>query len=343
MSDRFPKWLLPEGPAGLGVLAFRVFVAFGGLMILGGLALAFDDPGGFALVVFGLVFVGAGLLARRLFTPAKSMKYAEIPEDGFQTRRMDGLHGTVERSVLIEVAEDADPEAIAAATSAWAADRFAARPDWVAGRVLQETERRGGMHRLAAGVWTVFALGALGAALLWGDIAWLVLMGAAPVAAGLVFMAVRDGRRRRRFGRSLFLMETTPGRLGRALVGAVQTEIPAGRPPIGGFQVALRCYRRWEESVGSHSASPTRTRLRTETIWETTAASRPAVGESSKLAAPVRIDVPADLSPTSLSGANDGVFWELEVSAKTPGLDYGARFLLPILRPETEVGPGSPA
>jgi len=343
MPDGLLKRLLPDGPTGLGGLAFRVFVAFGVVMVLGGLALAFDDPGGFALMAFGLVFVGAGSLARRLFMPAKGMKYAAIPEDGFQTRRMDGLHGTVARSVLIEVPEDASPAAVAAATAAWGAERFAARPDWAAGRILQESERRGGMHRLAAGVWTVFALGALGAALLWGDIAWLVLFGATPIAAGLVFVAIRDVVRRRRFGRSVFLMETTPARLGRPLAGAVQTELPAGRPPKGDFRIALRCFRRWEESVGAHSAAATNTRLRSETIWETEAESRPAVGEAGKLSAPVRIDIPADLPAASLSGMNDGVFWELSVSAKAPGLDYGARFLLPVLCPETQVGRGSSA
>ena len=339
MPDDRLKGLLPKGPGGLGVLAFRVFAAFGALMVLGGVALAFDDPGGFALMIFGLVFIAAGLLARRLFTPAEGKTFVSIPEDGFQARRLDGLQETVTRSVLIEVPEDASPEAVAAATSAWAAERFAARPDWVEGRILQEAERRGGMHRLAAGVWTVFALGALGAALLWGDIAWLFLLGAAPIAAGLVFMAVRDVVRRRRFGRSVFLMDATPARLGSTLAGAVQTEIPAGRPPKGGFRVELRCIRRWEESVGSHSAAATRTRLRTETIWETTAESRPAVGETGRLAAPVRIEIPADVPATSLSGMNEGVFWELEISAKAPGLDYGARFILPVLSPVTDVKP----
>jgi len=327
-----------SGPAGLAKLAFRVFVGFGLVMVVGGIALTLSDPGGIALIAFGLVFIGAGYLARRVFTPPEGMKAVAVKEDAFTARRHDGLHSAQTQSAVIHVPEDASPEEIEAAKRKWASEQFEQRPDWTEGRVLAESERRGGLHRLAAIVWTVFALGALAAALFWGDIAWLVLIGASVIAGGLSFLAIRDMARARKFGRSLFLMEETPARLGQPLKGNVQTSMPSGRPPKGGFRLTLSCIRRWEESTGDHSSSPTTTRFRSETVWRTTADSRPAVGENGRLAAPVRIDIPDDLPATTLSQRNEGVFWELEIAADAKGADYGARFVLPVLAPDDAAG-----
>lgn len=330
ISNRF------RNPDSLGKLGFVAFSAFGAVNVVVGIFLAFDDPGGFAVIVFGLFFIGAGYLARKLFTAPPGQKSIVIEESAFQTTRLDGRGSSVASGTVIHVDENADAEAIEAAKAAWAAKRYAAgRPDWATGQILAEGERRGGLYKWAAIVWGGFALAALAAALTWGDIAWFILAGAAPISGLIAFQAIRDRARRRKFGRSLFLMQDPPARLGGPFEGVVQTSIPYDRMPQGGFSLKLSCIRRWEESAESESGPGTR--QRSEPVWTDTATAAAEAGKSSGLSATVRFDLPADAAPTTLGQLNTGYVWELSVTAEMDGLDYQARFQAPVLDPDMRI------
>ncbi len=319
-----------------------MFIAVGGLAIAGGLLLAMDDPGGLALSAFGVVFAGIGWLIRRKTVPPQGQKAVVIGEDAFSGRRKDGQQANVRRGVVIHVDEDASAAEVAAAKADWARQRFAERPDWIEGRILAESERSGGLHMLAAALWIGFALLTVGASLIWGGVAWLVAAGACGLAAILSGMLVFQLLRRRKFGDNVLVLGQAPLRLGQVLEARVLTQLPHTMVPAEGFQVRLRCQRRWEESTDlGPTTHPTEKRLRVETLWEGEAQAAGVADTSRKgnLNVPVRFAVPGDLPATTLSQLNMGIFWDLRVEAKMPGLDFATRFVIPVLDAGTEVLP----
>jgi hypothetical protein len=240
-----------SGPARRGVPALPVvagwaFMAAGAAMVAGGIVLALDDPGGFALIGFGLVFGGAGWLARRLFATPAGMKAVAVSAHEVGVRSHDGRPGTCRQATLIHVDEDAGEAEVAAARAAWLRAQWQARPDWVAGRIVAEEARRGGWLYVGAGLWTAFALAVGGAAAFWGGgIVWLGAGLAGLVAVALWAAGVLAGLRRRKYGASHFRLDRTPAALGACLTGAVETGIAKARPPRDGFRLRLRCVHRW--------------------------------------------------------------------------------------------------
>lgn len=316
----------------LGSWAFKLF---GAAVVVMGVVTTFNDPAGLFVILFGLAFVGAGWLTKKLFSPSEGKRFVAVQSNAFTTVRRDGTTAARRSAVLIEVDEDASDDEVSAARTDWAESRFADRPDWVSGRIEAEGQRRRGMFRLAAILWSAFAAAGIAAALIWGDIAWFVAAGATIVATMLSFAAIRDHLRYRKFGATTFVMRPGSARIGGALAGRVETSMSYDRQPSGGFSLTLLCERRWEERTSAASGQPTRTVRRTETIWRAAAQAKPeAAGQG--LAARVAFDLPDGAPPSTLGDANEGVFWELRVAAEAPGMDYGAQFLVPVLAPDAK-------
>ena len=99
------------------------------------------------------------------------------------------------------------------------------------------------------------------------------------------------------------------------------------------FDVRLRCVDRWEET--RHAGSDDRTsRPRRDVLWEAQRRARGGPDPSEpRLVVEVGFDLPMDVPATTLGGSNEGVVWELEVSASLPGLDYVAEFDFPVVAP----------
>lgn len=324
-------------PSNLPKLAFWVFTGFGVVAVVGGIVLALDDPGGLALVAFGVIFIGAGWAAKRIFSPPEGKKAVTIQEDAFSATRLDGRASTVSRSAVIHVDEDASEEEIEAAKAAWSEERFAARPDWASGRILAEAERSGGLHALAAGLWSFFAALAIGAGFLWGGMAWFVAAGTTGIAIVLSYLLAMARIRRKKFGRSVLCLDPCPARLGAGFAARLETEIAAGMAPDDGFLFKLKVDRRWEESNSSASARPTETTYRAETLFETETRAAPFSRPGGGPAAEAKFDLPEDLPPTTLSGANEGIFWRVTVEARMQGVDYQTEFIIPVLAAGTPI------
>jgi hypothetical protein len=309
-------------------IAGNVFIGFGALICLVGVVIVFDDPSGFFAILFGLAFVGIGFLARRFAVP-KDMQTLMVAGHTMDVHKWDGRKGTRTASTVIHVDKNASEAEIAAAREAWMREQWSRRPDWVEGLVRSDDAQYGTLAYWAAGVWTVFALGALAAALLWGDIAWLVLAGALPFAAAFVVAAVRLALCRRKFSESRFALAQTPLAIGDRLEGEVRTGVSKNVRLPEGFTLTLRCVHRWEERTGS--GNDRQTRVRRDTLWETRC---PRQGrttfESPTLVVPVSLDLPADQPAASVGRSSDGILWELSVSAEFPGVDYLAIFELPV-------------
>ncbi|MEQ9122318.1 MAG: hypothetical protein RIM80_07110 [Alphaproteobacteria bacterium] len=276
-------------------------------LIAGGGALMTQNTDGWIVVLLGALFLGAGALARWAFKDEGGHIFRPPSAD-----------------------EAASMEANAAAL---AGRRFAGRPDWVSGRVEAEAILKKAPRRAVGIFWIgAFAVSVV-VGLFVGKAAWGFALVTGLMAGVVVYLLAQDRIRERKFGQTLFLMDETPARLGGALRGQVATGIPLGDRPADGFHVRLRCYSAWEERQRNRDGSVgSGRRIRREkTHWETETRAAPKTGADGKVAAPVHIDLPGDAPPSVHDKGEEGTFWELRLTAKTPGVDYDARFRVPVL------------
>src|SRR5690606_38138038 len=232
-------------------------------MLVGGIALAFDDPGGLALAAMGVVFTAAGYLARRLFATPPGMKAVGVSamRAGIVTRH--GRRGVRTQQNIIHVDANATDAEIEAQRAAWLAAELDARADWRAGRVQDQGRRSGTRPYRAAGAWVLFAGALSAAAIFWDSNLWPFAGIAVLMATGFGVYAVREAWRRSKFSPSHFETDSLPARLGSRLTGEVQTGIDQRLRRDGPFEVTLRCLHRWEER--DHER---RTHLRVDVLWE---------------------------------------------------------------------------
>lgn len=325
-------------PERLVHLAGVLFIGGGAAMLLGGGIMVFTDPAGFFLIAFGLAFIGAGLLARRVFAAAGRKRAVYRAEYDVEIRSIQGARGRRRQIEVFYLDDDdaADTPAAAHATGrgpgedGWLRVARIERPDWVAGRILAEDERGGRILDLALGIWSVFALGAIAAAYRWGGIANLVALGAAATAAALSINAIRRRLHLRKFGSSTLALDQVPARLGEVMTGEFVSSIPVDAAPAGGFQLRIQCVHRWREIIrrGSNRSESYRRR---DVVWEDSSeCSGYPDPDRGTIRAPVAFWLPADLPGSSLARSEEGISWEILVTAAMPGLDYRAKFVIPV-------------
>ena len=337
--------LSQPGRLDLPTIGGYAFSGLGVLMAVGGTAMAFDDPVGFVLIAFGLLFFGAGYLARRLFATPEGKKAVFVSGYEAPVQNYDGTSGIRRQDALIYVDEDATDAEVEARKRAWLEAEWKKRPDWASGRIAAEDQRLGATVYWAAGAWSAIAGIAVLAALAWDSGVWF---GAAPVsviALALIVSAARTGVRRRKFQPSELVLRQCPAVLGGRLHGEVQTGMMQRNAPADGFRVALRCIHQWEESDSRYSINDRRTYYRRKTLWETDRRCTPHAYEreglvDSFLAVAVDLEIPKDQPETTLGNTNEGISWEMEVTAPLKGVDYAARFKLPVFAPGNSLAGG---
>ncbi len=147
-----------------------------------------------------------------------------------------------------------------------------------------------------------------------------------PLAScGLLVWALRATVRWLKFGESIFELKTLPGVIGGAIEGTVHTRATA---PEGGFRVKLVCLNRVTSGSGDSRSTTEHIRWQEEHTVD-----RGRVGREVTLSAiPVRFLVPFDCEATNHLNPNNEILWRLEVSAETPGVDYSARFEVPVFK-----------
>lgn len=313
--------LASGGGIDLPTVGAGIFATFG-LVIAGvGVSLVFDDPAGFFVIGFGLVFVGAGFLAWKLFRTPSGKRMVAVQGHAVRGRR---------QTTLIHVDAAATPEQVEQARADWVASQLASRPDWAAGRIAADESRGRNVMLYAAAVWAALASGLVIAGLVWADEFFFLISGFVWLAvAGLAIGGVVRRMRLAKFGDSHLVLEAMPARVGELLAGEVQTGIAANAPPREGFRLTLKCIHRYERTRGS--GSDRRTERHRDTLWQAEATSPGhRTARLRGLAVPVRFALPAD-QPASTLGGTNGILWELTVAAAVPGLDYAATFELPVL------------
>lgn len=202
--------------------------------------------------------------------------------------------------------------------------------DWAGGRI------RDGNFK------TVLVVG--GIALFWNLVAWSVTIGIfidgdhlenkaayitlffPLVGIGLVFALVYQIRRWQKYGTSVFEMVEVPGVIGGNLGGVVMTRVNI--KPAEGFRLVLRSVHQWTSGSGKNRTT------HTETLWESEQRMQQEAmaDDPTRSALPVLFFIPYDCKPTERLSPGSENYWELEVSAATPGIDYKASFRVPVFK-----------
>ena len=205
------------------------------------------------------------------------------------------------------------------------------RKDWAAGRIEDAGHAMMWVAWGFAGLWNLISLptGVMGVreALEKDNTLALLALLFPAVGFGLLAWAARATARYRRYGVSVFEMETTPASLGHGLTGMVRTNSALAVPE--GFRVVLSCLRLVTTGSGDDSST-------TESIlWqeERTVAARTSRGpDGMTTTVPIAFALPGDGQPCDDSNSRDRVVWRLEVSASVPDVDYGSTFEVPVFR-----------
>ena len=323
-----------DGPE-MQVVIFYVFLTAGAAMVIGGGVLALDEPGGFALIAFGFVFVGAGYLVKRFFTTPEGKKAVPVSAHELGIQTIYGGRGERRQSSTIYVDEDASAGETEAAKQAWLREQLQQRPDWVAGKIVGEQTRSGGILRLTAWVWSVFFLIVLAAAFIWGDLLWLGALLAGIFTLGMWIVVIKMGWHRRKYGTSHFHLEQTPAFLGEQLSGEIVSGITKMTALKDGFRLRLQCVHRWEEtSHNTGSSNKGHSHRRRDVLWQEEQRNPGlSAARSPNILVPVKYALPIEQPATTLGAIREGITWELVVSVDMPGLDYKVTFELPVLEP----------
>lgn len=208
------------------------------------------------------------------------------------------------------------------------------REDWAARRIADSSAAEMRAAWAFTILWNLISIPssvlAVRAALQEGNRAALIALLFPVIGVGLLVWAVRATIRRGRYGTSVLELGTLPAAVGHALEGTVRT--PAGLRPAGGFRVVLSCIRHTTSGSG-------RSRSTSESILWQEEHRAPA----GALSVPIAFALPADAVPSDPPGGDDRTLWRLELSAEVPGVDYAARFEVPVFRTAASAAPRTEA
>ena len=208
------------------------------------------------------------------------------------------------------------------------------RPDWASGVVTDSSKVEMWTAWVFAALWNLIGLpsGVLGvrAAMREGNRLALIALVFPLIGAGLLAWAVRATLRYRRYGLSRFELSRNPGVVGHTLAGTVRT--PSDLRPPEGFNVVLSCIRR--ETTGTGKNRSTTEHL----LWQD---ERRTMGGPGGL--PVAFAIPSDARPSDPGMSDDRVLWRLQVTGDVPGIDYSAKFEVPVFRTAETEAPSTDA
>ncbi len=156
------------------------------------------------------------------------------------------------------------------------------------------------------------------------------------VGVVLLARAARRSLELAKFGTPIFRMPAVPASLGGEVRGTIETRLAA--PPASGVDVKLTCIRR------TVSGPPRRT-LWEHILWRDECVVPPSEIAASPTGAaiPVRFALPADQPATNSEHPADTIEWRLDAAAAVPGVDFEARFELPVFRTSASPPPEVPA
>jgi hypothetical protein len=220
------------------------------------------------------------------------------------------------------------------------AEPWLARPDWASGRI--RCSWRKGMIGgwVFAGFWnlvtapTMFFLPE--EVLEKGNNLALLGLVFPLVGVGLLIAAARTMLRRRKYGTSVLEMTRVPGVVGGRLEGRIQTGLRHGT--AAAVRLSLTCVNRIRRGTGSNRSTQERI------LWQEESGAAPgSLGAGpSGATIPISFVIPFDCRATDHTQHGDTIHWLLGARADLPGVDFDARFEVPIFR-TAQSSPDAPA
>jgi len=206
------------------------------------------------------------------------------------------------------------------------------KPEWTAGKIKSSNKKS-----------TYFALFF---ALFWNLISWPIAISFIPeilkeknyvflfvflfplVGLGLIIWTVVLFTRWKKYGESVFTMNSNPGVVGGALKEIIVTKVNV--KPEDGFKVELNCVNRYSSGTGKNRSTAERV------LWQDEYLIKHEVFEDdiTQSAIPVLFKIPFDLRETNEENLRDAIIWRLKISADVPGVDYKAIFEIPVFKTE---------
>ncbi|MEO1494448.1 MAG: hypothetical protein AAFV19_20060 [Pseudomonadota bacterium] len=318
-----------------------IFAFVGVCMMGGGAYIALEEPGGFVLMGMGAIFTGAGFLVKKVFDndimgPGGGLGAAPDGKRWVLTEERKTANSTSKRYMLVDE-DTTDSEAREQITETRANAYKNARDDWASGRIRSEIERSGNIWFWIAVVFsTVWAVISLLIVIFDGELPIIAVLGL--FAAFPTVKAILVHLHRKKFTTSILKLDPMPPELFETVTMTVETGIRAAKMDSAKCSLVFTCVHVYEERDSDGDTSTT-----TETLWstkDTAVAERRDGVEGLVLTADFKI--PGDLPPSTLSRGGNGHHWRLLVHADLPGLDYRARYVLPVLqagyRAELETG-----
>jgi len=210
------------------------------------------------------------------------------------------------------------------------------RRDWAAGRI-EDSNRREMYGAWAFALfwnlisWAVAPLAFIQGYLRDGEAAALLALIFPLVGLGLLAWAIRATIRHRKFGVSVFRMASVPGVIARKLEGVILTN--AHIRPDDGFRLTLSCVNRITTGSGKSRSTKEDILWQDERVLE-----RVSHVGGRATALPVTFRLPGDARQSDTSDTRNEIVWRLEARAEVPGVDYQAKFEVPVFRtPESEL------
>mgnify|MGYP000492283956 CR=1 FL=1 len=180
----------------------------------------------------------------------------------------------------------------------------------------------------------------LGVALFWNGISWAVAVPTVLepsagggrfiallfplVGVGLAAAAVHAILRRRRYGAATFELATLPGVIGRAIAGQILVE--RGLEAESDVVLTLKCVRKVVTGSGKQR------RTTETTLWQSTRELPGTVAGAGVIRIPVAFAIPPEAEPTDDRHSSDMIQWHLEARAAREGVDFLAKFEVPVFR-----------
>lgn len=198
------------------------------------------------------------------------------------------------------------------------------REDWACGRIVSSGKPTAIGAWIFAGVWNALSLPVLVILVNeWmrsRDQMLLVGMLFPAIGVGLLVGAIRATARWRKFGDSVFEMSGVPGVVGGALQGTIRLGQPVRT--VDGFGLKLSCVNRVTTGAGKNRSTVE------HILWTEDQHVEAGLGDRVGVA----FYIPPDCRETASDNANNMVIWRLKVTAKDAGVDYTAKFDVPVFK-----------
>ncbi|MCL2646168.1 MAG: DUF3592 domain-containing protein [Phycisphaerales bacterium] len=203
------------------------------------------------------------------------------------------------------------------------------KPDWAAGQIVYSPKKTMLFVMMAAVFWNLISspLWFLLPNEIFHNKNYAALFGLLFPAFGLVLIVwtIVSFLQWRKFGISIFRLDSVPGVIGVRLAGIILTS--AKIHPADGFHLTLSCVQ--EITTGSGKQRSTEK----HTLWLKEQIANELLDNVAEMSAiPVVFQIPDTCRPTDETNANDQTRWRLKVTAKEPGIHYSATFEVPMFK-----------